>query len=128
MGFFDFLAVKSKEQVERERKEFEARVIPMGEAQKQAAAEVLMRLITRKNLAQNEKMFAFISTKDKYILTGGGEEGMAEAKKMLKKQKWFKPEEKSIILALVQLESRVTSLEEYPTDEEILALAKTIES
>ncbi len=128
MGFFDFLAIKSKEQMERERKEFEERVIPLGEEQKQKASDTLARLIPRKNLALNEKMFAFISTKDRFILSGSGDDGLEQAKKMLKKQKWIKPEEKNIILALVQLESRITELEEYPTDEEILALAKAMEN
>lgn len=125
MGWFDGFPFKTKEQMERERKEFESRVFPLGPEQKDIALAILKQLLVRPKLKDNEKLYAYISAKDKYAYHGD-DGGVEYAQSALRKQKWLNEEEIRLVLALVMLDTKATSLEEYPSIEEIQVLGRTL--
>ncbi len=119
MGLFTGWPFTTKEQDEREKKDFEKRVFPLGMEQKDAALAVLKEGLSSK-LKDNEILFAFICAKDACLLNGGEEEdGMEKAKEALKKQKWVPKEDKEFILTFMRLEMRAESFDEYPNVDQV---------
>ncbi len=119
MGLFDGWPFKTREQEDKEKRDFEKRVFPFGPEQKDAAEAVLKEGITGK-LKNQEKLFAFICAKDACMLNGGEEEdGLEKAQEALKKQKWVSAEDRKFIYTFMRLEIRATSLEDYPTVEQV---------
>lgn len=121
MGIFDGFPFKSKDQVERERKEFADKILPLGEAQKQKALAVLCQ-ITGPKLRSEEKLFAFFTAKQQYLDAGGGTEGVRAAQKKLAGFRYVPKEDAQHIVAMVTLEKDVESLDDYPTAEQVLAV------
>lgn len=119
MGLFDGFPFQSKDEVERQRQDFEKRVFPLGLKQREAARLVLRKLIPHvKN--DSELLFAFISSKDVYMINEQSEKAFALARAQMKKLRYFSEEDKDKIMALLLLDVRVSSLEEYPTEEDVL--------
>ena len=119
MGWFDGWPFKSKEQQEKEERDFQKRVFPFGMEQRDAALAVLKEGTTSK-LKDSEKLFAFICAKDACLLNGGeAEDGLQKAEATLDKQKWIPKEDRCFILTFMRLEIRATSLEDYPTAEDV---------
>lgn len=120
MGWFDGWPFKSKEQMDKEAKDFQERVFPFGPTQKDAALAVLQQGVKGKRVKDEEKLFAYICAKDACLLNGGElEGGLQAAETTLNKQKWIPEEDRRFILTFVRLEIRAPSLEEYPTAEDV---------
>ena len=122
MGLLDGLFV-SKEERARRAREFDQRVFPFGlEAQRQAARDLLSTQLGKGRSKDNELLFAFIVAKDKYLLENKGDAGYQAAVRQLKKLGWISKDQKNFILAFLLLETRIQSLDEYPTEEDVHAL------
>ncbi len=120
MGWFDGFPFQSREQMDKEKRDFEKRVFPFGLAQRDCARAVLQQLVPNKKF-EGEALFAFISSKDIYMQNEQSPEGLQHARKQLKRMRFFSEEDKDKILALVVLDAAAPSLEEYPTAEAVLA-------
>ncbi len=123
MGIFDGFPFKSREQMEREQKEFEKRVFPHDIEKTKALALDRLRPYGEKKpgklMADNEVLFSYISAKDIFVQAGGGEDGVAAAKKALKRQSWLPKQMVEAVLALVKLEENRDGLEDFPTADDI---------
>ena len=122
MGLFDGFPFKSKEETEREKQEFQKRVFPLGMVQRDAAQRVLEELFQDPKRLR-EYLFAFIVSKDRYTMQDMTDEAMEDVQVQLKRQKWLKEDDKRLIVALLLLDCRATSLESYPTAQEVRQLA-----
>ncbi len=121
MGWLDGWPFKSKEQMDKERLDFENRMFPFGLAQKDAALSVIKQGC-RSKVKDEEKMFVFIIAKDACMQNGGLEGGgMAQAERVLAEQRWLPEEDRRFIASFLPLEICAPSLEEYPTAEEVFA-------
>lgn len=125
MGWFDGFPFKSREQMQKEQQDFEKNVFPLGMEQREAALAVL-REVTTKKLPDDQKLFAFISAKDRFAKAETEEDGLAQMSKTFIKQSWLKQEDKIAIAALILLESRIESLEDYPTAQQVMERAETV--
>ena len=119
MGLFEGWPFKSKEQSERESREFKERVFPFGETQRESARSVLRQIVSPK-MRDTEMLFAFLSAKDRYILDEKSPKSLEDSRNRLKKQGFAKERDIDLILALVQLDSISASLDSYPTAEDVL--------
>ncbi len=125
MGLFDGFPFRSREDLRRQAEDFEQRVLPFGDAQKGMALSVLQRLIKGKKLNDADRLFAFLNAKDAYTKQKEQSDALNSARQELKKQERFMtPEEINLVLALVVLDSALLSLDEYPTEEQVVKLAK----
>lgn len=126
MGWFDGFPFKSREQTEKERKAFERKIFPLGVDAQRAAALQVLREVTSPGMKDDQKLFAFISSKDKYLDQDTRSEGLALVRFHLKKQRWVSEEDMAAVAALVVLENGVLSLEEYPTAQQVQQAAAAI--
>ncbi|MDR0424400.1 MAG: hypothetical protein LBH39_02915 [Clostridiales Family XIII bacterium] len=109
----------SKAERERSNKEFEGRIFPHGlEAQRGIIKERLAQLLTGP-ATDEERLFAFIATKDAYTSGSNEQEGLAMAKAQLKRLRWLKPSDAALIMELVRVDSGLASLDGYPEAEAI---------
>ena len=129
MGWLSGFPFKTQKQVEREKKDFEKRVFPLGVEEQRQAALAVLRGYMRPKLRDEEILFAFIAAKDAY-LQGLEDEAdpAAAALQFMDRQKRLAPGERQLILALVELEKDVTSLENYPTAKQVCAAVGVPES
>jgi hypothetical protein len=122
MGLLDGWPFRSKDDIERRNREFNERVMPLGETQKELAAAVLEELKPRGSRNDSkELLFGYLVAKDKYVANGKGEGGMASMDTEMKKLKFLSEEERRIIKALVKYDSEVINIDYYPTAEKIRA-------
>ena len=122
MGLFDGFPFKSKEDTEREKQEFQKRVFPLGMVQRDAAQSVLEELFQNPKRLR-EYLFAFIISKDRYTKNDMTDAAMEDVKVQLNRQKWLKENDKQLIIALMLLDCRASSLENYPTAQDAQRLA-----
>ncbi len=113
---------KSKEQQDKEQQEFSARVFPLGEGQREKALAVLRQVASPK-LRDSELLFAFISTKDRYVQNDCSPEALEKARVQLNRLRWMKKPDTDMVLALVRLDSLAESLEDYPSADAVRAAA-----
>lgn len=125
MGWFDGFPFKSREQIEKDRKRFQGRMLPFGDPQKQAALAVLKQVASPK-LREEELLFAFFTAKDKYLLGQEDSTEVEDAQRALKRVPGLLPQDKQIVVALVLLDCALTSLEEYPTPQQVLETASKL--
>jgi len=119
MGWFDGFPFTSKEERERRRKEFEKRVVPFGvEAQREKLSATLKELFPKVDIM--DATFVFFDAKDAYTSRDDRDEGILAAKRKLQKVRWVDGRTETIILRLVELESAITSLDDYPTAQDVL--------
>ena len=119
MGIFSGFPFQTKAQMEAEQAAFEKRVFPFGVDETREKARALLSPYATKKVGERELLFAYISAKDSYAQAGDGDEGLAAAKHTLKRQNWLSADAVSAILALVRLEDGSTSIDEFPTAEEL---------
>lgn len=116
MGLFDGFPFKTKDQIEKERADFSAKVFPLGPEQKEAASNILGQIISRKTKTQ-QALFAFIAGKD-YCLSLVEKDGHIDTvvlRRFLTKQHiGLPPEDQALVAALILLDFDVTRLDEYP--------------
>ena len=120
MGWFDGWPFKSKEKMEKEQRDFEQRVFPFGEGQRDKAQAVLVQLSTGKQSIQ-EMMFAFIHAKDNYTQEEDADKALARSNAVMDKLRWRKIQDRQLVQALLLLDLSAPSLEEYPTAEQVQA-------
>ncbi len=108
-------------------RDFETRVFPFGLAQRDCARAVLKELIPGAKY-ESEVLFAFISSKDTYMLGDQSPEGLQQARQRMKKLRFFSEADKDKILALVVLDAAAPGLEEYPTAQDVLARVASAEN
>ncbi|MDR1134818.1 MAG: hypothetical protein LBL49_01355 [Clostridiales Family XIII bacterium] len=120
MGFLG-LSFESPEERRQKQKEFEKKIFPFGlDAHRELVKDRLAQIMTSPILDE-ERMFAFIVAKEKYLLEDNSAEGMMRARLQLKKIRDLNEADIELIIALVHLDSRLTSLEGYPTPQMIRA-------
>lgn len=120
MGWFDGFPFQSKEDMEKEKRDFEKRVFPFGMEQRDCARAVLQQLIPHIK-SDTELLFAFINSKDIYMKNDQTDEALARARQQMKKLRYFTEEDKDMILTLVQLDAAAPSLDAYPTAQDVLS-------
>lgn len=125
MSLFDGFPFTSKQQQDAEAADFEQRVLPLGEGQRQAALGVLRQLMPRKKTRDTERLYAYLSCKNTYTGAANAGEGRLLAEKALQKQQVaVTAEEAALVLALAELDLAIGSLEEYPTAAAVTAHAQ----
>lgn len=129
MGWFDGFPFKSKEQMEKEERDFEKRLFPLGIEQRDAVAAVLCKIIPAGKEAKNkENLYAFISAKDKYTSCDDIQDAQKAAYGELQRQRWLKEKDRLMILAFVELEAKISDLEQMPDTEAIEKHAELLET
>lgn len=114
MGWFDGFPFKSKVQIEKERKDFQNKVLPLGIPQREKVRELLQEVMNPK-LKDDEALFTYLCAKEAFVEQEDDEQGGKAALHSIHKQKWVSAEDKKKILALILLEKGIETLEEYPT-------------
>ena len=119
MGLFEGFPFVSKEERERRRKDFENRMAPYGvDETRDNLQQILKELFP--SLDQRDSLFVFYDTKDSYTKSGKGEEGLDVAKKRMSRLRWIDERNKKLFLTFIEMESEITSLDEYPTAKQVL--------
>jgi len=119
MGLFDGFPFVSKEERERRKKDFEKRVAPFGvEEQREKLKELLSELFPGGDI--KDSLFAYYDAKDAYNYKEEKEDGIAAARVKLRKARWVDGRKETIILRLIEMENELTSLDDYPTADEVL--------
>ena len=119
MGIFDGFPFVSKEERERRRKDFEKRVVPFGaDEQRERLKATLKELFPKVDLT--DAVFVFFNAKDAYTIKDTKEEGEFAARQKLKSVRWIDGRGIAIMLRLIELESGIVSLDEYPTAQDVL--------
>ena len=110
MPFMDMFSFVSPEEQKRREREFQKKVFPLGLEQKNLALNALRPLINPK-IRDQELLFAFILSKQKYVETSDQDATCS----VLGKQRLFSETERSYIMALILLDASAESLSEYPS-------------
>jgi CTP synthase (UTP-ammonia lyase) len=119
MGLLDGFPFVRREERERRRRDLEKRVVPFGaEAQGEKIKETLKELFPREDITS--LVFAFYQAKDAYVSEEDAEKKAAAAQRKLNDIRWVDGRMAAILLKFVQLESAITSLDEYPSASDIL--------
>ena len=129
MGLFDGFPFTRKEDRERRQKATEKRVAPFGlEAQREKQKEILRELFRKKDVT--DLLFALYQAKDSYCYEDDeeSEEGsedvrkkrLAAARRKLKEISWVDGRTEAILLRLVELETSIKSLDDYPSAQDVL--------
>jgi hypothetical protein len=122
MGLLDGWPFRSREDIERKNREFNERVMPLGDRQKDLAMALLGELKpTGSRNDRKELLFAYLVAKDKYVQKGKGEEGSEAMNAELKKLRFLSEHEQRIIKTLVRYDSEIIDINYYPTAEKIRA-------
>ena len=120
MGWFDGFPFVSKEERERRRRDFEKRLAPFGiEEQRAKLKETLFELFP--GVDQTDLLFAYYDTKDSYTMKETPEEGRRVAVLKLRKHRWIDGRKETIILRLIEMEMALTSLDDYPTAQDVMS-------
>ena len=120
MGLFDGFPFVSKEERERRERDFNKRITPFGvEAQRDKLQKVLKELFPKVDII--DCTFAYYDAKDAYTKKETDEEGLHAAKAKFRTVKWIDGRAEVILLRLLELERAITSLDEFPTAEDVLA-------
>jgi len=119
MGWFDGFPFVSKEERERRRKDFEKRIAPFGvEEQREKLKVTLAELFPK--VDSTEAMFAFFDAKDAYTSKDEKELGEHAARIRMRRQKWLDEKKSAIMLCFIEMETGISSLDEYPTAADVL--------
>lgn len=114
MGWFDGWPFKSKEQIAKERRQFERRVLPFdADGQREVVLSILRQTMNQK-LKDEERLFAYLTAKDKYTLDDENPEDYTAAEETLRKMRWLTGDDRLVVLALLRLERSATGPEDYP--------------
>jgi hypothetical protein len=119
MGLFDGFPFTSKEERERRRRDFEKRVVPFGvEEQREKIREILKELFP--GVDNTDAVFVYFNAKDAFTNKETKDEGEFAARQRLRNVKWIDGHGIAKILRLIELESQITSLDEFPTADDVL--------
>lgn len=123
----DYFNFKSHAEVEREHQNYENRMFPLGNAQKELIAQRVSTLFNNRKLTDSDLMFNFLVLKQVMLNDD-------ETKKEKEYYKWYETvtskslsdEEKGLMLALVKADLECADLSKYKTAEEIREDVKNI--
>ena len=119
MGLFDGFPFVSKEERDRRQRDFEKRVVPFGvEAQRAKLQETLKELFPK--VDTTDATFVFFNAKDAYTIKEEKEDGLIAARNVLRKVRWVDDRSMDILLRFIVMENEITSLDEYPTAQDVL--------
>lgn len=118
-GIINWFSFVSKEQREQHEQDYFKKMFPMGEEQKIREAMLLKACILTE-LQPSEKLYQLQVVKEAFRQPD-------EKRKMAALKKWYQapladklsPQERSMLLALAELEQNCSTLEEMPEPEEI---------
>jgi hypothetical protein len=129
-GIGDWFHVSKEEQAQR-RDDMSKRVFRFGdEAQRPVVIKILDELYgNTRRFSDQDQLFAFISSKNVYAIAyeKNPADAAFAAAKQLRSLGWRKDERIRILLALLVLDQRAPSLEEYPTADQVRAHASTLQ-
>lgn len=113
---FDF-NFKNKEEREEESNEYFLKLFPFGIEQREAVEDLLNDLFPLHK--KNNLMFHYIDAKDKYI-ENKRNDGVKNAYKAIKKIKpYFTVSEQDEMFRLIELDTVLNNLDEFPIIEEV---------
>jgi len=119
MGWFEGFPFTTREERERRRKDFEKRLAPFGvEEQREKLKVTLGELFP--GIDQQDLLFAYYDAKDAYTMKETDEEGHRAARFKLRKARWIDGRKETIMIRLIELEKAMTSLDDYPSAEDVL--------
>ena len=119
MGLFDGFPFVSKEERERRRRDFEKRVVPFGaEEQREKLKGILKELFPGVDLT--DAVFVYFNAKDAYTYKETKVEAEFAARLKLKNVRWMDGRGVAIILRLIEMESELESLDDFPTAQDVL--------
>lgn len=111
MGLADWFQLPSMEERKKQSLAYQKEIFPLGLAQRDLALERLRQAVNPR-IQVYELLYSFIVAKQKYL--EAETDAVQTAREYLKKRKLFSEKEVNWILALILLDTRVTSLEAYP--------------
>jgi len=119
MGLFDGFPFVSKEERERRRRDFEKRVVPFGvEEQRGKLKGILKELFPGVDIT--DAVFVYFNAKDAYTNKDTKVEAEFAARQKLKNVRWVDGQGVAKMLRLIELETGIESLEEFPTAQDVL--------
>jgi len=119
MGLFDGFPFVSKEERERRRRDFEKRVVPFGvEEQRGKLKGILKELFPGVDIT--DAVFVYFNAKDAYTNKETKVEAEFAARQKLKNVRWVDGQGVAKMLRLIELETGIESLEEFPTAQDVL--------
>ncbi len=118
----------SREQLEREERDFKNRIFPLGIEQREHIATILSEVIPEVR-NESDRLYAFISAKDAYMqeYTYDAGRAISLARDAIRVMRWKNSHLENLILSLIILELPLTSLDEYPTAEMVRQKAAEFE-
>jgi hypothetical protein len=129
-GIGDWFHVSKEEQAQR-RDDMSRRVFRFGdEGQRPVVAKVLDDLYgNTRRFSDQDQLFAYISARNVYALAyeRNPADATGAAARQLRNLGWRKEERIRILLALLELDQRAPSLEEYPTADQVRAHAPAVQ-
>ena len=121
MGMFDGFPFVSKEERDRRKRDSDKRLVPYGlEEQRKCLKKTLNRLFP--DLSSQDALYVYYDAKDAYTKNEKGEPGRIAAMKKLKAHKWIDDRKLMLFMKLIELESEIESLEDFPTAEDVIQL------
>ena len=120
MGWFDGWPFVNKEERDRRQKDFDKRLSPFGiEEQRDKLKPLLKELVP--DVDQIDVLFAYYDAKDAYTKKETPEEGQVAARIKLRRHRWNDGRKETILIRLIEKEIELTSLDDYPTAEDVMA-------
>lgn len=111
MGFADWFQLPSLEERKKQSLAYQKEIFPLGLTQRDLALKRLRQAVSL-SIADSELLYVFIVAKQTYL--EAEIDAVHTARTYLKKHKLFSEKEENLVLALILLDTQVTSLETYP--------------
>ncbi len=129
LGEFKFYLWRSKADVQKEAQDYEAWAFPYGQKQRERLVKLLLELFPKESEATT--LIPFLTAKELFLnyrkssdMTDDAVEKMLEMKKY---KRVIRKKEMAMYTALAVADSQLTDAVEYPTADEIRAMAKGFE-
>jgi len=119
MGLFDGFPFVSKEERERRKKDFEKRIAPFGVEEQREKLKVLLGELFP-DLDNTDVLFSYYDAKDAYTIKETRDEAIVAARIRLRRNRKVDGRKETIIIRLIEMEKDLTSLDDYPTAEDVL--------
>jgi hypothetical protein len=118
MNIFGF-NIMSKEEKAKAADEYNRIIFPLGKEEHKAKVLSVLHEVCTGKYRDEELLFVFITSKDKYLDESNSLDGLKIVMKINKDQRWISEDNLRMVVTLVYLESDITSLENYPTAEAV---------
>lgn len=120
MGILDDWPFKSREKQKEEEAALRRLAFPFGEEHREKLFILLETLVGGK-MSREEKMFCYLSAKQLYAKAG--EEALGEVEKTLRRLRMKDPNDRRAVIALLQIDTALPSLDAFPSVEAVQARA-----